>query len=97
MVTSSLRVAPQEATTSQITVGVHIGWITSYLGKGATQAQVPTHPEPDADSRPGARPRQPPAELPAGTLKERCDVPVDLPSSYTGVLRRQRKTAASVT
>src|SRR2546425_3220703 len=61
-----------------------MGWITSYLGKGATQAQVPTYPEPDADSRPGARPRRPPAELSAGTLLERCDAPADLSQSYTG-------------
>src|SRR5256712_11615315 len=73
-----------EATTPKVNVGVHIGRITSYLGKGATQAQVPTHPEPDADSRPGARPRQPPAELSTGTLLERCDAPVDLPNPTPG-------------
>src|SRR2546427_143833 len=80
-----------QAANSQVAGGVHIGWTNSYLGKGATQAQVPTHPEPDADSRPGARPRQPLAELPAGTLKERCDVPIDLTPSYTGLPGCQMK------
>src|SRR5439155_6652680 len=58
--------------TSQITVGLHIGWITSYLGKAATRAQSHSL-EPDADSRLQGRSRQPPAELSTGTPLERCE------------------------
>jgi len=48
---------PQEVTTSQITVGVHIGWITSLSRRGPKRGPGTHHHGPDADSRPVARTR----------------------------------------
>src|SRR5581483_3373645 len=48
---------PQEVTTSQITVGVHIGWITSLSRRGPTRGPGPIHLAAGADSRRKARSR----------------------------------------
>ncbi len=64
-------------TTSQITVGVHIGWITSLSRRGPISGPGPAHLAPDADSRPEARSRRLRRNCRKGTLKEPVCAPTD--------------------
>src|SRR5262245_29375650 len=78
-------------TTSQLTVGVHIGWITSLSRRGPAQGPETHHLDPDADSRNEARSRCLPAELPKGTPREPVYALTDLRFHLTRDPRRAKR------